>query len=355
MQILIVKLSAIGDVVHCLPALNALRGTYPDAHITWAVGDVAAEILRGNPLVDQLLIFPRSRWSERFSKPGEWPGLFREMRDFLSALRARTYDIALDFQGLLKSGMVIGLCRGRRKIGFAGQREGSSLFLNERLPPFDKDEHAVLRYLRLTRHLGADSSDPAFPLWIDPEAQRELQKVLEDLRIASRPIVALTPGARWRTKLWTHEGFARVADECRLRWGLTPVLVGSAGDRPLAEAIRSRAKFPIADLTGRTSLRSLAALYKRSKLVISTDTGPMHIAAACGVPVVALFGPTAPWRTGPFGKMHQVVRLGLDCSPCFMRNCSNPVCMTGIGPELVMQGVKSVLRGKKFEQKPSKE
>ncbi len=349
MRILIVKLSAIGDVVQCLAALNALRTAWPDARITWAVGDAAAEVLRGNPLIDRLLVFPRSRWSGLLLRPGTWPGLFRETHDFFSALRADSYDIALDFQGLLKSGLLIGMCRARRKIGFAGQREGSSLFLNERLPPFDRDEHAVLRYLRLVRHLGVDVDEPAFPLWTGDKAHAEVRNILADLGIASKSIMVLTPGTRWKTKMWTCEGFARVADECRARWGLTPVVVGAPGDRPLARAIQSMARLPVMDLTGRTSLRTLAALYGRSKLVVSTDTGPMHIAAACDVPVVALFGPTAPWRTGPFGDIHRVVRLGLECSPCFMRNCPDPRCMTGITPERVLHEVERCLRSAGFE------
>ncbi len=342
MQILIIKLSAIGDVVHCLPVLDALRGRYPDARITWAVGDAAAEILQGNPLIDELLIFPRSRWSEGLSCLPNWPELIGEMRGFVRALRSREYDVALDFQGLLKSGLIMGLCKSRRKIGFDGQREGSSLFLNEKLPPFDKDEHAVLRYLRLVRHLGAEVRDPKFPLWLRPEDKSEAQRVLEEAGIAGKDIVALTPGTRWDTKLWTPEGFAQVADLCQDR-GLAPVVVGGPGDSPLARAISSRAKGPVVDLTGQTGLRSLAALYKRSKLVISTDTGPMHIAAAVEVPVVALFGPTAPWRTGPFGRIHHVVRLDLKCSPCFRRSCSEPRCMTEITAELVMEKVDRIL------------
>ncbi|NDY41633.1 glycosyltransferase family 9 protein [Dissulfurirhabdus thermomarina] len=343
MRILIVKLSALGDVVQALPVLAALRRAFPAAAVDWVVGEAAAGLLDGHPMLDRVIVYPRRRWGGAVRRPGRWPGLAGELRAFLRRLRAARYDVVLELQGLLKSGLVAAATRSPRKVGFAGGREGSSLFLTERLPPYDPDEHAVLRYLRLARHLGAPGGPPEFPLNAGPAAEREALDLLAAGGYHSPRHLVLVPGTVWPTKRWTPSGFARVAEFAARERGLLPVVVGGAGDRGLARAIRDEARVDVADLTGRTTLPQLAALFRRARAVVSTDTGPMHLAAAAGAPVVALFGPTAPWRTGPFGEGHVVVRRGLACSPCFRRRCADPRCMEEIGAAEVCAAVDRVL------------
>jgi len=342
MRILLIKLSAIGDVIHTLPALAALRKRYPHAHIGWVVSEAASDLLCSHPMLDEVIVFPRHRFGELCRNLRQWPDLIREARSFIHHLRSQSYDVVIDFQGLLKSGILTGLSCGRSKLGFAGGREASSIFLTDKLPPYDPEEHAVLRYLRLAAHLDAYTEEPEFPLAIGEYERNRVEQLLRKAGIENCPVICLNPGATWETKRWSSRGFAEVADACFENQGMVSVVVGGPGDKALASSISKFARHPVVDLTGRTRLRTLAALYQRSRAVVSTDTGPMHLAAAVGVPLVALFGPTAPWRTGPFGKGHQVIRLGLPCSPCFKHYCPDPRCMMDILPEQVIETLKKL-------------
>ena len=342
MRILLIKLSAIGDVIHTLPALAALRKRYPHAHIGWVVSEPASDLLYSHPMLDEVIIFPRHRFVQLCKDLRHWPDLIREARSFIYHLRSQSYDVIIDFQGLLKSGVLTGLSRGRSKLGFAGGREASSMFLTDKLPPYDPDEHAVLRYLRLAAHLDAYTERPEFSMAIGKSERNSVNQLLKEAGIENRPIICLNPGATWETKRWPSKKFAEVADVCFENWGMVSVIVGGPGDRYLASEISGSARHPVVDLTGRTRLRTLAALYQMARGVVSTDTGPMHLAAAVGAPLVALFGPTAPWRTGPFGNRHQVIRLGLPCSPCFRHHCPDPRCMTNILPEQVIEALKKL-------------
>jgi heptosyltransferase-1 len=344
MRILLVKLSAIGDVVHTLPALAALRKRYPDAHLSWLVDEAASDLLCSHPMLNEVIIYPRRRFGKLAGNLRQWPRLIKEAGSFISHLRSKSYDVVIDFQGLLKSGVLTGLSRGACKLGFAKGREGSSIFLTDKLPRYDPDEHAVLRYLRLASHLDADIKEPEFPLAIGKADIERAGQLLKEAGAGDCRILCLNPGATWETKRWAPKGFAEVADNCFERWDMVPIIVGGPGDKGLASNIAEFAKHPVIDFTGLTSLRTLAALYQRVGAVVSTDTGPMHLAAAAGAPLVALFGPTAPWRTGPFGRGQQVIRLGLPCSPCFKRHCPDPKCMMDISPEQVIEAVGRIGR-----------
>ncbi len=324
MNILIVKLSAIGDVIHTLPALTALRRRYPDAHIAWLVEEAAADLVIGHRAVDRVLVSRRKRWLRELRGPGKAKSL-REIRDFLCALRDTRYDLILDFQALLKSAVLIAMARGRRKVGFGPgleHMEHSYRFLNERVPAVDMEIHALDRGLMLLEALGIPRGPVTYDLPVGEDEWRAVDALLRRRGVDPvGPLVAVNPVAKWETKLWSPAAFARLADCLADRCGAQVVFTGSAQDRPVIADIRSRMAFPAADLAGETSLKTLAALYRRCRLLVSTDTGPMHLACAVDTPVVALFGPTAPWRTGPYGPRHRVVRAGIACSPCFKRTC----------------------------------
>jgi heptosyltransferase I len=339
MRILIVKLSAIGDVVQALPALEAIKRTFPGSEIDWAVEEAAADILEEHPLIQCLLVSRRKEWIRLLRRPTTFLRGINGMIAFIGELRGKRYDIAIDLQGLLKSGVVIGLAHAKRKIGFAGTRELSYLFLNERLPAYDIEKHALERYLDVARYLGAVDPPPVCTLPIGRELTI-MQARLRGLVPRGRKIVVLNPMARWKTKLWQEEKFAQLADRLILERNAVVVLTGSSGDRVVTGRIRSMMKQQAMDWAGETTLRELAALAALADLFITTDTGPMHLAAAAGGKVVALFGPTAPWRTGPYGPAHVVVRAGISCSPCFRRDCKDEVrCMGAISVEDVMAKV----------------
>jgi lipopolysaccharide heptosyltransferase I len=340
MKILFIKLSAIGDVVQTLPALESIKKLYPDSEITWVVEEAAAGILEGHPLVDRLLISRRKAWMRMLWNPLTASRGLGDILRFIRELRNTEYDIAIDFQGLLKSGMLIGLARATRKIGFDKTRELSYLFLNERLPAYDIEKHALLRYLDVARYLGAGDLSPVCTLPIEREVSA-IRKKIEGMNLKNRPLVAINPVARWETKLWPERGFAELADRLVKEKNAAVIFTGSPEDRRVNDRIIALMSETAMNWAGETTLRELAALASLTDLFISTDTGPMHLAAAAGAKVLALFGPTAPWRTGPYGPSNIVVRTGIVCSPCFQRKCEvGTRCMEGITVDEVMRQIQ---------------
>jgi len=344
-NILIVKLSAIGDVIHTLPALTALRRHYPDARITWLVEEAAADLVRGHKALDRVLVSRRKHWLKELRGPNRGKSL-AAMRDFIRSLRDTRYDLIIDFQALLKSSVLIALTRARRKVGFGPgleHMEHSYLFLNERIPAVDMEIHALDRGLMLLEALGIPRGPAIYDLPVGKNEHRAVDELLRRHGIdASKPLVAVNPVAKWETKLWSISSFARLADRLIHRCGARVVFTGSGQDRPVIADILSRMAFPAVSLAGETSLKTLAALYRRCHLLISTDTGPMHLGCAMGTPVIALFGPTAPWRTGPYGKRHQAIRTGAACSPCFKRTCpiGTSECMRQISAARVFEAAE---------------
>ena len=333
-RILIVKLSSFRDVLHALPTLEALRDLYPQGSLTWLVEAAYAPLLAGHPALDEVWRAPRLRPGQIFSgaNPALITGLVRH-------LRAHRFDVVIDLQGLLKSALWVALARSVRKVGYDRTREGSYRVLSERVDPFDPETHAVRRYLNLAHYLGAEVNPPRFRLGLDAAAN--VSHLLP--RDETRGLAVLHPGARWPSKLWPAASWAQLGDWLSREHGLQVAITGSAADKTVTAAILRSMQEPVIDLAGRTSLPELAVVLRRARLAVTTDTGAMHLAAALRTPVAALFGPTAPWRTGPFGEGHQVVRLGLECSPCFKRRCRAPRCLTDLTPELAQAACEKIL------------
>jgi len=336
MKILIVKLSSLGDVVHTLPALASLRGGYPDAEIDWLVEEESKSILQGNPLISHVVAI-RKRGFRR--APGT-------TRSIVRWIRTRRYDMVLDFQGLMKSGIWLAISRGGRRIGFDRGRELSHLFLNEKLPPYNRDRHAVDRYLDLARYAGGAGGAVKFPIFFNYREQERAFELLADGGIGRDDgFVVIAPKARWETKLWGAERFGETARKIVEESGLKVVVAGGPNDRGYGEEIASSGE-GIVNLAGMTTIKELAFLMKWSHLVVSVDSGPLHIAAAVGVPLVAIFGPTAPWRTGPYGENKIILTGGTECAPCFSRRCRTEdlACMSAVTVEMVMDGVATLLK-----------
>jgi len=346
MNILIVKLSAIGDVIHTLPALNAIRSAYPSAHITWLIEEAAAPLILGHSALDRVIISRRKSWIRDIRK-GQWKSVICEAAELVQTLRGTAYDLVFDFQALLKSGVMLGLCRGRRKIGFdrgMEHQEHSYLFLNERVKPVDMNHHAILRSLMMLDASDIHSRGIFYRLPIQAADREAVTRLLSLEGIKDvRPLICINPVAKWTTKLWPNARFAELADRLSERYRISPVFTGAPEDKETVQKILSRMKSSAVDLTGKTSLKTLAALYETADILISTDTGPMHLGAAVNTPVVALFGPTAPWRTGPMGEQHQVIRADLPCSPCFKRQCPTSDCMNHIRVDQVLEGIAQVM------------
>ena len=342
-NILIIKLSAIGDVVHSLPFLEVLRDRFPLATIDWVIEEGASDIAEDHPDIDRLIVFPRKSWLKRFIKKGEYIGVAREVANFIKGFKKRRYDIVVDLQGLLKSGILTFLANGKRKIALNGGREGSSIFINERVAIPDPDIHALDRYLCIARYLGATNLVWNGQIPIYNADNRYVDYLLGQIG-NTRTMVAVSPMAKWESKLWELNRFSSLADKIIEKLGAEVIFTGSQGDRAATEDILSGMKGRALNLAGDTTLKELACLYQRCAVVICTDTGPMHIAAAMDSPiVVALFGPTSPLRTGPYGSRHRVIRAGLERSPCFKKRCDDMSCMKEITVEMVFDTVKEVI------------
>jgi 3-deoxy-D-manno-octulosonic-acid transferase/heptosyltransferase-1 len=340
-NILLVKLSSIGDVVHTLPSLAALRKRFPEAHITWVVEEESLDIVQGNPRVDRILVSGRKRWARNLAQGrriGETAG---EAVRFLRDLRDRRYDVVIDFMGLLKSAVLVFLSRGKRKLGYDSMQEMSGLFYNEKIPE-DMGRHAVDRYLDFARHLGADVTEPEFYLHIPEDSARRADALLREGGVdPEAPFVVLSPMSyAGETRLWEDDRFAALGDRIVRDLGRPAVITGHAtGGRidRIAAAMEEKAL----NLENRTTLKELAHLYRRASVVVTPDSGPMHIAAAVGTPVVALFGASEPARTGPYGGIHTVIRSHLPCSPCFRKTCETRQCMKDITVEMVLEAVRA--------------
>jgi heptosyltransferase I len=340
LNILIVKLSAIGDVIHTLPSLSALRELYPRAHITWVVEEAAADLIKHHPCLNEVLVSGRKRWSQDL-RAGQFRRSLSEIRTFIKSLRQRHYDLVIDFHGLLKSSIIVMLSGGKRKLGYDSWQELSGCFLNEKIPE-DMNKHAVDRYLDFPRYLGAKTGHIQFVLPSDPKAEEKADVLLRNNHLEDKHFIAMNPVALWETKLWNNHKFAHLADLIRQNLQIKIAFTGS--DKEQIEKITSSMTTEGINLAGQTSLRDLACIYKKARMVISTDSGPMHLAAAVGTPVVALFGPTDPARTGPYGAGHTIIRAGLDCSPCLLKKCSTKECMEDISPEQVFAVVKRMIK-----------
>lgn len=354
MKILIVKLSAIGDVIHTLPALTSLRRHYPDAQIDWLVEEAAADLVQGHAALRRALVWRRREFI-KLLKAGRLSSAGRLFFSLLLQLRDTRYDLIIDFQALLKSSLWIFLAKGRRKAGF-GQgmehSEKSHFILDERIPAVSMEIHALDRGLILLQALGIPTVQVLYDLPIEKEEQRAAEELLAASGLRpDQPFVAINPVAKWPTKLWAAERFRELAERL-LKKGFQVVFTGSKEDRPFIDEMVGALSPSVTRLDGRTTLKVLAAVYRLASVVVSTDTGPMHLAAAVGTPVVALFGPTAPWRTGPYGKGHVVLRAGVGCSPCFSRSCKTTdlepmACMNRITVEQVVDAVTRLEAEKK--------
>jgi lipopolysaccharide heptosyltransferase I len=321
-RILIIKPSAIGDVVHALPILNLLRRRWPKAHISWLITPGCAGLLEGHPQIDELIPFDRKLFGRSFKSFAAARGLL----SFGLALRGRKFDLVIDLQGLFRSGLLALQTGAKYRIGSTSAREFGWMFCTHLAPLDTWNKHAVERYLTIAEFLGLGTSPVEFIFPTDDSDRRFVAELLP----GDEPFAVLLPTTHWQTKRWPTEHFAALVQPLRDRFGLKSVI---AGDPATAEVVLPGA----INLGGKTSLRQLVALLERASLVIANDTGPMHIAAALGRPLVTMFGPTSPIQTGPYQRMQSVVQLDIPCSPCFSRSCSHQTCLKQLKVEPVLQ------------------
>jgi heptosyltransferase I len=357
-RILLIKLSAVGDVVHTFPVLNKLRRRYPAARIDWLVTPAIAELLRHNPAIDNVIEFFRDEWSAPWRLTP-----FVSSARLIAKLRAAEYDLVLDLQGQLRSAIFaftsgapvrIGFDKPRadvwsalgrtipdeaRKHAWKGAREGSWLAYTDHIELPTLDVHPVERYLGVAPMLGLDDGTPDFSFPVPQAATARVDVLLDYYGMAGAKLAVIAPGTNWETKQWRREGFAEVARHF-LGNGFTVALAGSGRERDLCGKVAELAPGAI-NFAGETSLTELAALISRAAICITNDSGPMHLAVALDRPVVSVFGPTDPVWAGPYGRADAVLRAGVPCSPCYLRRlseCPNDhVCMANVPAAAVIK------------------
>ncbi len=316
-KLLIVKPSSLGDIIHALPLLNAVKQARPDAEIDWVVARGFEGILRRHPMIGRLWIINKDDWK----RPGRLVSTASEVVSLLRGLRSIGYDIAVDLQGLFRSAIIAALSGAPLKAGFSDARELSPLLYNLKVEG-GMGVHAVDRYLRLASLIGIEAETVDFPL---PPPAGDFHP--------GTPYYVVVPGARWPTKRWPVEYFVEVIRELPM----TAVIVGGRDDLGIAEWIVSKTGDKAVNLAGRTDLGGLLSVIRGAAFMLSNDSGPMHAAAALSVPVYALFGPTSEILTGPYGDGHRVFRADVDCAPCFRRRCRTVKCMRDIQPAWIVE------------------
>jgi lipopolysaccharide heptosyltransferase I len=327
-KILIVKPSSLGDVVHSLPFLNAIGKCYPEAEIHWVIFKGFEGLLEGHTMIHKLWIVDKNSWT-KFNRAKD---TISEIKSLLRDLKEERFDLVVDLQGLLRSGIITAATGAPVRIGFKEAREGSRVFYTDKVP-CGRDIHAVDRYLKIAEFLGCDISKVCFPF---PAFESSSSFILHPSSFNSHnssfeEYVVIVPGARWMTKRWPPKNFGKLASLLHLR----SIIVGSKDDVNIANEIVTLSQGKSFSLAGKTDLKELIAVIKGSKFLVTNDSGPMHIAAALGVPVFAIFGPTDPARTGPYGKGHIIIREPVECAPCFKKTCGDIKCMKDLSAEKV--------------------
>jgi heptosyltransferase-1 len=364
-RILLIKPSALGDVVHTIPVLVKLRARYPRARIDWLITPENAEIVRCHPALSNVVLFARRDFSKRGRR---WRALLAFF-DLLKQIRRARYDLVIDMHGQVRSALFALISGARVRIGFdrpirrsltvsaehdlrnvpshgwRGAREGSWIAYTHRIPIPTLDVHAIDRYLWVAPLLGLDDDPPDLAIHLSSDTVRNVERLLKEHGVhADVPLVVLVPGTIWETKHWTIEGFAGVA-RTFLNDGFAVALAGTKRDQQRCRQIAAAAP-GVCDLSGKTTPAELAALIRRAEVAVTNDSGSMHLAASLRKPTVSVFGPTNPVHIGPYQRPESVVRMDLPCSPCNYRRLSqcpfDHACMKQVTSEMVVERVQKI-------------
>lgn len=363
-RVLIIRLSSIGDVIHALPISAVLGESFPHLELTWIVEEAAADVVRGNPYLHDVIVVPRERWKRGRKSPHIW----REYLGFLRGLRERRFDVSLDLQGYAKSGLMAWAARAPYRLGWWKLHDIAGV-VSRPLPHRPESVHRVEWFLDVARALGAEPSPVQFPLLTPPESFTQAQELLCGSGLkAESPFVVMNPATGDKMRRWGTEPYARLILLLAERHHLPTVLIGSRKDIPLCEAILRRVETQTLPsgvaspllLAGKTDLKTLSALLRLASVQVCSDTGSAHIAAAVGCPTVAVYGPSDPAHAGPWAQEKNVLSGRPLCLPaCSLEDqrCACPLppqaadgavsiahCLRSITPEAVAERVAQAMR-----------
>lgn len=342
MNILIIKLSAIGDVIHALSVPHFIKQTYNNAHISWAVEKAAAPLVEACPDVDEVIVVPKKEIRSL-------KGFIKNIKPLKQSLNTRKYDYSLDLQGLLKSALMAKLANAKIKLGTANMREGSS-FVSKSIKGEHKNGHIVEQYLDVARAIGAKGEPKGFTLNVPAESKTKVDNILKkiagkfDLNSENLKYAALVIGGNWPNKRWGAENFAKLSDALYEK-SIIPVLFGAGktDEDTRNEIFKLTNKKPV-DLINETSLLDAAELLSKAAIAIGGDTGLMHMAAGLSTKCVMLMGPTNKERNGPFLQAENAIETNRNCKGCWKRNCpKNLDCLNKISLEQVLNKVSEIL------------
>lgn len=336
MKILVIKPSSLGDVIHALPFLNAVKEHFPESEIDWVISKNLQGILECHPMIHELLILNKDEWKS----VRNIPRTAAEISSLNRRLKSKHYDVVIDLQGLLRSGLIAFSASTTLKVGFEDAREGSSLFYDKKVT-VNGSVHAVDKCLEAAKAIGVTVNNVKFPVHTGGDARQKVSGLLGEVK----DYIVLIPSARWNTKRWPAENFAALVSDIQ-----TPaVIAGSTADKKIAQKIIDLSSGnAIIDLCGMTDLKELTALIAGAKAIVTNDSGPMHIAAALEKPTIAIFGPTDPVKTGPYGWQEnrnlKVIRAAVHCSPCRRKKgCKEFICMSRINVGEVYEALQEYI------------
>lgn len=333
-NILVIKPSSLGDILHAFPAVTILKQHYPNASIDWLVNQEFSEIIKFHKDVNSIIIFPRK-------KLGKITTFTKALLDLRKNLRAKKYDMVIDMQGLIRSSLISKLAISVKTYGFAEPKERLAvLFYDYKISINDKNKHAIEKNVELINNiLGTNYPIPTDVVQEIEKYSRTLSEKLSSENISDGDFcVGIVAGARWESKKWPANFFAKTIDEVhKIRESAKFIIIGSPAEKETADDILSMvSNKQTISLAGKTNIGELVELIRRCDVILTNDSGPMHISASLGVKTIALFGPTNPEKTGPYGKKNTVITAeGLDCLRCMKRICPSGTnrCHTGIDPQ----------------------
>ena len=346
-KILILRLSAVGDVIRTLPSVKALKEHYPSSFIAWIVEEPSQAFLESQPEIDEVILFPRRRWTQGMKSLTKVWSTLGEMWKFTLVLRRRRFDVALDFHGILKSGLLSFFSGSAKRVGYdrTSTKEGSFLFSNVKVKLPKQKISRFQRNLSLLKGMGLEVKELKYHIHIPPGDREYIESFFNaSPRSLKKPLIAIHPGSSQKAlfKRWMSDQYAQLAD--RLVGELSASVIFTWGDGELewVEGIRKEMREPSLLGPKTESLTQLGEVYRHCDLYIGGDTGPMHIASLVGIPVVVIYGPTDPIENEPFGK-HIKVRKEVGCNPCHQYSCKELACIKAISADEVFQATKEIL------------
>jgi len=344
-KILIIRLSSIGDVIHCTPVAKALKTAWPDCQITWLTGEVCADLIRYNPYVDECLVWSRERF-EKHCRNCEVKAAWHMWRELMDMLSTREFYAVLDIHGLFLTGLIASKIKAERCIGLKDARELNFLFMKETIKPSGR--HMTERYISILEPLGIFANGDDMTLVVPDKEKKFAATFLRQAGVSAGDRLAVfVPGTTWPSKNWSPEFFAKTVS--LIAGDFKCIICGGISEIKIGREIESKVGSSLINAIGKTNLLEMAAILERASVVVAGDTGPLHMAAALKVPTVVIFGPSNPDCYRPLGDASIALFHKQECSFCHKQNCpkGQSDCMKSVLPQEVTEAIYKLAGGLK--------